>query len=144
MVDPYLAAMPLAVGGYLVGQAIMWPALRDGSRVQHPPASDGKPVAQPAALAMPLRAMPLTGVIFAFVLAFLASQGPPGSSMPLLLMGLVAAAQAVVQGFIAAQGFGAVAEDPSRYGRFLVRYIVPEGFTVIAFVYGFLQVEGLA
>lgn len=149
--SPYLYALPIAAAGFVAGQVLMAPALRAAGPLRAmaarpasaPAGAGGAPgpaAPSPAGMALVLRVLPTTQVLFAFVLSFLAAGQPDADlTVPLIVFGTVAALTCVVQAFVVRGGFPAVAADPSRFGALLVKTVLPETLTLAAFVYAFLQ-----
>ena len=144
MVSPFALGVPIAAAGLLVGQALMSAALRAPAGRNPMVDAQGNPLPNAQSMGLVLRAVPVTGLLFTFVVAMLATTAEPpvDDELPHLVLGTAAAIQAVAQGLIVRSRFPSVAADPTGFGRLLVRCMLPGFLTLVAFGYAFLAVVG--
>jgi F0F1-type ATP synthase membrane subunit c/vacuolar-type H+-ATPase subunit K len=119
-----------ALAGLVAGLALLAPLLRI---TREHPQSKGQ--------ALVLASLLEVGPLLCFVAAFVTSQRleNDGLAWPLVALGAAAAIQAVAQAIIIRTGFEAVAKDPTKFGRLLVRTVLPETLTFAVFIYVFMQ-----
>lgn len=125
-----LAAAPAALG-YVVALAIAQSAIRDLA---------GTP-ADPRRLQILILslAIPVTGVVFGLLSAFLATGKPEDVRLPLVAVGVATFAQCAIQGWIMKAEAPKAAEDPTRLGRMIAFLAAPEALTVAAVLWFFLS-----
>ncbi|MEA3190192.1 MAG: hypothetical protein QOD77_774 [Thermoplasmata archaeon] len=130
MESPYLLVSP-ALAGYVAGFVLMAPALQAASRAS--PVGKGR--------AFIFAILPLAGLLFAFVAAFLASGNGADIPTPLMLLGAAAAVQCILQGFLVRARLGTLdpadPQDPA-FGKLLAMVVACEVLTILAFINAFL------
>jgi F0F1-type ATP synthase membrane subunit c/vacuolar-type H+-ATPase subunit K len=142
-----------ALAGSAVGFLLLRPARQAAAEIPAAPVATAPgqpPVPNPKAFLPLLHALLATGPLFGFVAAFLASQPPAEGAAPadvpdatpwLLAVGLAGAATCILQGWFGGQGFPAVAKDPARFGRLLLRMVLPEVLVIAAVAAFMLRVQ---
>ena len=117
-----LCLLPASVA-CLAGLGIAWPALAPAFR---------RPELR--GLALVTAVMPMTSVIFAFVVAFLAADWALSDNV-LLAFAAVAALTVLIQAFVTRARFPTVVADPNAFGKFLIMVVWPEVLVILALMW---------